>query len=119
MSTYKLNNTLLGKCAAEKDLGVWITNDLTWSKHVLEKSARANKLLGYIKRITRFILGTAVRRTLFLGLVQCNLPLFVTTNTASLLWYRLHSTAIPPALLETNGLNIACFTCSTLGSAVG
>ena len=69
MSTYKLNNTLLGKYAAEKDLGVWITNDLTWSKHVHEKSARANKLLGYSKRITRFILGTAVRRTLFLGLV--------------------------------------------------
>ena len=34
ISTYKLNNTLLGTYAAEKDLGVWITNDLSWNKQV-------------------------------------------------------------------------------------
>jgi len=73
MSTYKLNNALLGKCAAEKDLGVWITNDLTWEKQVYEQSVRVNKLLGYIKRKTKFILGTVVRRTLFLGLVRPHL----------------------------------------------
>ena len=74
MSTYKLNNTLLGTtCAAEKDLGVWITNDLTWNKQVYEHSARANKLLGFIKRNTRCILGTTVRRTLFLGSVHPHL----------------------------------------------
>ena len=67
MSTYKLNIALLGTCATEKNLGVWITNDLTWNKQVYEQSVRANKLLGCIKRNTRFILGTAVRRTLFLG----------------------------------------------------
>ena len=50
-----------------------LTDDLTWNKQVYEQSARANKLLGYIKRNTRFILGTAVRRTLFLGLVRPHL----------------------------------------------
>ena len=73
MSTYKLNNILLGTYAAEKDLGVWITNDLTWNKQIYEQSARANGLLGYIKRNTRFILGTTVRLTLFLGLVRPHL----------------------------------------------
>ena len=73
MSTYKLNNTLLGTCTAEKDPGVWITNDLTWNKQVCPQSERPNKILGYTKRNTRFILGTAVRRTLFLGLVRPHL----------------------------------------------
>lgn len=73
MSTYKLNNSLLGTCTAGKDLCVWIINGLTWNKQVYEQSVRANKLLGYIKRNTRFILGTAVRRTLFLGLVRPHL----------------------------------------------
>ena len=72
MSTYKLN-TLLGTCTAGKELGVWIINGLTWNKQVYEQSVRANKLLGYIKRNTRFILGTAVRRTPFLGLVRPHL----------------------------------------------
>ena len=32
--------------SAEKDLGLYITDDLTWSKHVGEQYAKANKLLG-------------------------------------------------------------------------
>ena len=54
MSTYKLINTLLGTCTAGKDLDVWFTNDLTWNKQVYEQSARANKLLGYIKEKHEF-----------------------------------------------------------------
>ena len=55
---------------AEKDLGVWISKDLTWYKQVNEQSSRANKLLGYLKRNTRFILTTEERRTLYLSLVR-------------------------------------------------
>ena len=57
----------------EKDLGVWISKDLTWYKQVNEQSSRANKLLGYLKRNTRFILRTEVRRTLYLALVRPHL----------------------------------------------
>ena len=49
LSSYKLNNTALELYAAEKDLSVWISKDLTWYKQVNEKSSRANKLLGYLK----------------------------------------------------------------------
>ena len=35
-------------------------------------------------------------------------PFFVATNSASLLWYRLHSDTIPPVVLKTNGVNVAC-----------
>ena len=56
LSSYKLNNTALELYAAEKDLGVWISKDLTWHKQVNEQSLRVNKLLGYLKRNKRFIL---------------------------------------------------------------
>ena len=49
LSSYKLNNTALELYAAEKDLGVWISKDLTWYKQVNEQSSRANKLLGYLR----------------------------------------------------------------------
>ena len=73
LSSYKLNNTALELYAAEKDLGVWISKDLTWYKQVNEQSSRANKLLGYLKKNTRFILRTEVRRTLYLALVRPHL----------------------------------------------
>ena len=55
---------------AEKDLGVWISKDLTWYKQVNEQSSRVNKVLGYLKR---YILRTEVRRTLYLALVRPHL----------------------------------------------
>ena len=67
---YELKNTALELYAAEKDLGVWISKDLTWYKQVNEQSSRANKLLGYLKKNTRFILRTEVRRTLYLRASQ-------------------------------------------------
>ena len=54
-------------------MGVWISKDLTWYKQVNEQSSRAHKLLGYLKRNTRFILRTDVRRTLYLALVRPHL----------------------------------------------
>ena len=36
LSSYKLNNTALELYSAEKDLGVWISKDLTWYKQVNE-----------------------------------------------------------------------------------
>ena len=59
LSSYKLNNTALELYAAEKDLGVSISKDLTWYEQVDEQSLRANRLL--LKRNTRFILTTEVR----------------------------------------------------------
>ena len=73
LSSYKLNNTALELYVEGIDLGVWISKDLTWYKQVNEQSSRANKLLGYLKRNTRFILRTEVRRTLYLALVRPHL----------------------------------------------
>ena len=38
LSSFKLNNNALELFAAEKDLGVWFTKDLTWHKQVNEQS---------------------------------------------------------------------------------
>ena len=73
LSSYKLNNTAPELYPAEKDLGIWANKDVTWYKQVNEQSSWANKLLGYSKRSTRFILRTEVRRTLYLALVRPHL----------------------------------------------
>ena len=70
LSSYKLNNTALELYAAEKRLGVWISKYLTWYKQVNEQSSRANKLLGYLKSNTRFILRTDVRQMLYIAQVR-------------------------------------------------
>ena len=38
---------------------------------------------------------------------------FVVTSSASLLWKRLHSAAIPPVVVKTNSVNLACSTFNT------
>ena len=38
LSSFKLSNNALELFAAEKDLGVWFTKDLTWYKQVNEQS---------------------------------------------------------------------------------
>ena len=47
----------------ERDLGVWTTSNLRWSKQVSEQCVRGNKMLGYIKRLTHNIKSLAARRT--------------------------------------------------------
>ena len=48
-------------------------SDLTWHAQVSHQAARANKLLGFVRRNSRFIHSTSVRRTLYLGLVRGHL----------------------------------------------
>ena len=55
------NSNLYSWC--QRDLGIWITTDLTWNKQVLEQSAKTNKL-GYVRR------NTKVRRSIYLTFVR-------------------------------------------------
>ena len=72
-SSYSIKGNPLEVVLSERDLGVIISNNLTWNKQVLEQTSRANKLLGYIKRNTRYIQSIDVRRLMYLTLVR---PLF-------------------------------------------
>jgi len=48
---YKLDNVELENVSTEKDVGVNNTNSLTWNKHIHAITAKANKLLGLLKRM--------------------------------------------------------------------
>ena len=70
---YKLRNTVLESIDFERDLGVWISSNLTWSKHVDCQCTQASKMLGYVRRSTLDIKTISVRRTLYLSLVRSQL----------------------------------------------
>ena len=61
---------VLESVVTERDLGVFVANDLKSSKQVFEQSCRANKLLGYIRRNTGFTRSTEVMRSVYLTLVR-------------------------------------------------
>ena len=71
--TYTLKETPLESCDTEKDLGVWVSSNLTSDKQVTEQCAKANKLLGFVHRVSRYIQSTQTRRTLYLSIVRCHL----------------------------------------------
>ena len=48
--TYNINETPLESCDTEKDLGVWVSSNLTSDKQVTEQCAKANKLLDSVTR---------------------------------------------------------------------
>ena len=63
---YDMNGSRIDTVSAERDLGVFITEDLTWATHVSSQCAKVKKLLGFIRRNTMFITSPVVRRTVYL-----------------------------------------------------
>ena len=72
-TSYEVNGNTIMSCEEERDLGVSLEHDLTWHAQVSHQAARANKLLGFVRRNSRFIHSISVRRTLYLGLVRAHL----------------------------------------------
>ena len=58
-------HVVLESTAHERDLGVWTSSNLTWTKHVEEQCIQSTKMLGYIRRSTLDIKNISVRRTLY------------------------------------------------------
>ena len=52
---YKLNDKILKKTDLEKDLGVYISDDLKPSRHVSVVAAKANKIVGLMKKNFDFL----------------------------------------------------------------
>ena len=68
-----MDSTKLLRVNEEKDLGVIITENLSWESHLTCICAKANKLLGLLKRTCISIIDRSVRKTLYLALVKSNL----------------------------------------------
>ena len=71
--TYNIIETPVESYDTEKDLGVWVSSNLTLDKQVPEQCVKANKLLGFVRRASRYIQSTQTRRTLHLSIVRCHL----------------------------------------------
>ena len=70
---YTLNHAQLERVTEEKDLGVIVNNTLSWEKHVNSVAAKANQLLGLLKRTCPLLTDVSVRRTLYPSLVKSQL----------------------------------------------
>ena len=71
--TYIINETPLESCDTEKDRGLGASSNLTSDKQVTEQRAKANELLGFVRRASRYIQSTQTRCTLYLSIFRCHL----------------------------------------------
>ena len=67
---YSLNGRLLDYEKSEKDLGVIISNKLSWNAQCESLVQKANKQLGLVRRTCYFIVDSNQRRALYLSLVR-------------------------------------------------
>ena len=70
---YTLGSKKLTRVDHEKDLGIMTTTNITWDLHVNTVVAKANKMLGILKRTCTSITDITIRRTLYLSLVKSQL----------------------------------------------
>ena len=70
----------------EKGLGVMITSKLKWETDVLMVTARANKLLGLLRRTCPMLTNVKVKRSMYLALVKSKM------SYATEVWSPSHST---------------------------
>jgi hypothetical protein len=66
---YNLNGQPIEKVMHIRDLGVTVSSDLSWSRHIEVTASKANKTLG-LKRICRNMRDYATRRLLYCTLVR-------------------------------------------------
>lgn len=78
---YSLNNSNLDHITEFNDLGVTITNFLSWNAHIHKIVAKANRLLGLIKRTLGFQAPAGAKLILYNSLVRSTLLY------ASTIWY--------------------------------
>ncbi|CAB4031032.1 Hypothetical predicted protein [Paramuricea clavata] len=70
---YTLGTEKLTRVDHEKDLGITTTTKLSWKLHINTIVAKANKMLGILKRTCTSITDMNTRRTLYLSLVKSQL----------------------------------------------
>ena len=72
VSPYEVGGHTLTVVPSQKDLGVTITNKLTWNVHIESIVAKANRMLGFLRRNCANI-GTDSKRILYLSFVRSHL----------------------------------------------
>ena len=84
-----MNDTVLEEVKEFKDLGILTDCSLSWNSHTDMITAKANRMLGLIKRTCKDLKDTATLKTLFCSLVRSNLEsLWNTVRLSGLLSQR-------------------------------
>ena len=71
--TYRICNIELKCISSQRDLGVLISSDLSWNKHIDTITAKANRMLGSLKRNCTKDLPPRAVKSLFIALVRSHL----------------------------------------------
>ena len=58
---------------AQKDLGILVCKDWKWNCHVLAAASKANRMLGFFRRLTLEVKIQSTRKALYTALVMSNL----------------------------------------------
>ncbi|CAB4040499.1 Hypothetical predicted protein, partial [Paramuricea clavata] len=66
--SYNVEGNLFKTINKQTDLGVIVSKDLKWSLNVQAVSNKANKMLGFVKRLCFHVSDPKVRKTLYLAL---------------------------------------------------
>jgi hypothetical protein len=66
---YNLDDQPLVSVSSYSDLGILVSNTLTWGNHIEEIVSRANKTLGLIKRICKDLTDPSTRKVIYCSLV--------------------------------------------------
>ena len=85
---YTLGNYILDYESCEKDLGVIVNDNLTWSEQHVSILNKASQMLGLTKRTCHFLVNTRTKRTLYLALVRSQL------EHCSVIWRPLTQTKL-------------------------
>ena len=72
-TNYSINGNIIEQVTNMKDLGVIVSKDLSWSRHIESIVSQANKTLGLIKRTCKDVKNVQTRRTLYCALVRSKL----------------------------------------------
>ena len=78
---YRLNNDLLVYASDFNDLGVTVSNTLSWNAHIRKIVSKSNRLLGLIKRTLGFRAPIKAKLLLYKSLIRSTLMY------ASVIWY--------------------------------
>ena len=70
---YNLNGFDLEVVESEKDLGVMIANDTSWKEHIVMIVAKANRMLGFLKRHCGGLVDSEALLRLYSSLVRSHL----------------------------------------------
>jgi hypothetical protein len=90
-TVYTMDNQSLDSVPFITDLGVTVSNDLSWSRHIESIMANVNKTLGLVKRGCKEIPDLKVRKLLDCALVRPNINL----STPVICGHRIQLSIVP------------------------